>query len=797
MKYLAQDLRFAVRLWIKNPALTSIVVLTLALGIGATTAIFSVVNAVVLNPLPFAQPERIVRMWGTFRGGDHAATSPPDFLDYRSQNRTFEEFAAMRPVSYNLTDTGEPERVLSANVTSNFFQTLGISPTKGRLFQPDEEQDGRNQVAIISQGLWQRRFNDDSSIIGKSLTLDGRNFSIIGVVPNEARLSDDTDVWVPLTFEAPNMKIRRFHFLTAIGRLRPEVTIAQAKADLDTISAGLESKYPQSNTGWRLRLLSIKDDLLGDSRPALYVLLGAVLLVLLIACANVANLLLVRAANRRKEMAIRTALGARRSRLTSQMLIESVTLSSIGGIAGLLMASWFLSFLVKLAPASIPRVEEIRVDLKVLVFTLALSVFTGIIFGLVPALGAVPDPIGALKEGGKTTGGSVAHKAVRRGLAIAEIALALVLLIGAGLLIKSFHRLQDVNPGFDPHNLLTMTLFLPESKYGQPGRSGQFVKEMLDRVSTLPGVEAAGTTTQLPMRGAGDTYFKIEGRPFADPKQQVTALNPEISHDFLRAMGIPILKGRPFTEHDTSHAPSTVIINQSFANAYFPGEDAIGHRLIIDAGQPLTCEIVGIAADSKQFSLEGASIPTMYMPSMEISGPSLVVRTSGDPLAMASAVRDAIQSIDKDLPAVNVRSMEQVLSNVVAEPRFRTLLLGIFGALALLLAAIGIYGVMSYNVAQRSHEIGIRMALGAKRSDVLRMVTREGMTLCAGGIGIGIVAAVALTRLMNDLLFGVTNTDISTFAGISLLLIMISLAASLIPAGRAIRVDPTTALRNE
>ncbi len=798
MQTLWQDLRYGARMLLKQPGFTLIAIITLALGIGANTAIFSVVNAVILQPLPYAEPERIVRMYGKFSQGNQAATSPPDFLDYRAQNRTFEEFAAVRADSFNLTGGTEPERIVGANVTTNFFQAIGVKPVLGRSFAPEEEQEGRARVAIISEGLWQRRFNLDAGVIGKTLLLDGQSHTIVGVAPNAGRLPDETEVWRPLAFDKPNMKVRRFHFLRAFGRLKPGVTLQQAQADLDAVAIGLEKQYPESNTSWRLRLVPLRDELLGDVRTPLYVLLGAVAFVLLIACVNVANLLLARAAGRQKEIAVRCAMGAGRMRIVRQLLTESLLLSVAGGAVGLLLAVWGTEAIVKLAADSIPRAGEIGVDNRVLAFTVLLSLLTGAVFGLVPALQASrPDFNETLKDGGKGTGAARRGSRTRKALVIAEIAPALVLLVGAGLLIQSFRRLQEVDPGFDPRNVLTMRLFLPESKYGEPGKPRIFFEQLLQRVAALPGVQAVGTTTQLPLRGGGDTYFKIEGRPFKNPNQQVTALNPAISHDYMLAMSIPLVKGRTFTEQETKETPRVVIINETFARSHFPNEDPLGKRLIIDDGEPLPCEIIGVARDIKQFSLAGSPTPTMYMPRIETGFADLAVRTTGDPLALAAAVRGAVQAIDKDQPIANPRSMEQVLATSVAEPRFRTLLLGLFAALALGLAAVGIYGVMSYTVAQRLPEIGIRRALGAQNADVLRLIVKQGMTPALAGVAVGLAAALALTRLLTRLLFNISANDPLTFIVIAAGLTLVALLACYFPARRATKMDPMEALRCE
>ena len=796
MDGLLQDVRYAARMLLKHRSFTAIAVLTLALGIGANTAIFSVVNAVVLKPLPFDSPDRVIRMWGKFSQGDRASTSPPDFIDYRAQNSTFEEFAATMGTSYNLTGESEPERVIAANITSNFFRALGMKLIQGREFSPEDEKAG--QVAIVSEGLWQRRFAGAMPIIGKTLALDGRNYTVVGVLSKASRALDETEVWTPIDFEKQMMKVRRFHFLRAYGRLKPGVTVQQAQSDLDAISMRLEEQYPESNKTWRLRLVSLTDDLIGNVRTPLYVLLGAVGFVLLIACANVANLLLARAAGRQKEIAIRSALGARPRRLIRQLLTESIVLSTAGGSLGLLLAVWGTDVLVKMSPDALSRTNNIGVDGRVLGFTLLMSLVSGVVFGLVPALQTSrPDLNESLKEGGKGAAGGKVSNRTHNFLIVTEMALALILLIGAGLFVQSFRRLQNVDPGFDPSGTLTMRIFLPESKYGNSGRSAAFVDQVLERVGAIPGVKAVGTTNQLPMRGGGDTYFKIEGKPFDDPSKQITALDPQISSNYLNAIGISLVKGRGFEDRETKGTPNTVIINEAFARTYFSDDNPLGQRLIIDIGSPVTCEIIGVARDTKQFSLEFDSAPTMYLPSIEVGRPNLVVRTSGDPLAMASAVRTAVQSIDSDLPIASVYSMEQILANSVSEPRFRTMLLSVFAALALILAAVGIYGVMSYSVARRTHEIGIRMALGARPSDTLRLVVGQGLTLTLIGVGVGLASSFALTRLLTSLLFGISATDPLTFVSIALLLTAVSAIACYVPARRATRIDPMLALRYE
>ena len=799
MQTLWQDLRYGARMLLKQPVFTMIAVLTLALGIGANTAIFSLVNAVLLRPLPFAEPERLVWTWGEFSGGNRASTSPPDFLDYRAQNRSFEELAAMLFRSFNLTGSGDPDRVAGSWVTANFFQALGVKLVHGRAFLPEEERSGPAQVAIIGQGLWQRRFGGDPQIIGKTITLDGRSHTVVGVAPDATRVLQEAEIWTPLTFDDPEMKVRRFHFLRAVGRLKRGVSLQQAQADIDAVAAGLEKLYPESNKDWRLRLVPMREFLVGQTRRPLYILLGAVGLVLLIGCANVANLTLSQAARRQKEVALRHALGAKRMRLIRQLLTESALLSVIAGTFGLLLAWWGSDLLMTLAEDSIPRVGEIALDNRVLGFTMLVSLLTALFFGLAPALQASrPDLNETLKEGGKGGGSSSRMMRARNALIVVEVAMALALLVSAGLLIKSFRRLQEVEPGFDPSNLLTMRLFLPLSKYAEPQQRQAFFEQALKRIGSLPGVQAVGTSTSIPALGGGDTYFTIEGKPFPDPNRKVTALNPMVSHDFLRAMKIPLIKGRHFTEPETKEEKAkSVIINESLARAYFADDEPLGKRLIIDMGEPWTCEIIGVARDTTQFALGVGAYPLMYLPSIRAGFAAVVIRSSGDPLALTASVREAVREVDRDLPIANIRSMDQIMSSMSGDARFRTLLLGVFAAVALLLAAIGIYGVISYSVAQRAREIGIRIAIGAQNRDVLRLVVGQGMKLALLGVGVGIAGALAFTRVLSGMLFNVSATDPLTFVGVSTLLALVALLACYVPARRAMNVDPMVALRCE
>jgi putative ABC transport system permease protein len=807
MGTLLQDLRYGFRMLVKTPGFSVVAIVALALGIGVNTAIFSVVNAVLLRPLPFKDPDNLV--WAQaadLKTGELGGSiSPPDFLDYREQNRVFEHFAALQSISFTLTgEAVEPERVMGARVSADFFEALGIAPAIGRSFLAEEEREGSNRVAVISHGLWQRRFGGDPNLVGKTFDLSGQSAVIVGIMPAGFQFPSEAEMWSPIAFGGKDTSMRRTHFLNAVGRLKPGVTIEQAQADITSIARRLEQQYPETNTDYGMGLTLLPEKIVGEMRRTLLVLLAAVGFVLLIACANVANLSLARGATRGKEIAIRVALGASRLRVIRQLLTESVLLAVIGGVLGLLLAVWAVEMLVSLSPEDLPRVKEVAIDPRVLSFTLVISVLTGIIFGLVPALSAISrgDLNETLKEGGRATGGAGSgHNRMRSLLVVAEVALSLVLLVGAGLLIKSFLRLSQVETGFNATSVMTMRLALPQANYTEAPKRAAFYQQLLERARALPGVEAAGVISELPLSGQdNDTYFALEGQPLSStPTADNLANFRTASPDYFRAMGIPLVRGRFFSDGDREGAPRAIIISESFARSFFPNEDPIGRRLTLDLGEPWPGEIVGVVGNIRHSSLASEPWREMYTniaqtPRGQVN---LVIRTSSDPAMITSAVKAEVQSLDRDLPIYSPKTMEQRVAESAAAPRFRTLLLALFAALALVLAGVGIYGVISYTVTQRTHEIGIRMALGAQRRDIFKLIVGRGVVLTLIGVAIGLAGAFLMTRVMASLLFGVSATDPVTYGIVSALLIAVALAACYVPARKATKVDPMIALRYE
>ena len=804
MEGLVQDLRYACRSLAGRPGFAAVTVLVLGLGIGANTAIFSVVDAVLLRPLPFAQPDRLVWAYGSVRDGpDRASVSPLDYFDYRAQNRSFAQLGAAVavPVPLSLTGASEPRRVVSAVVSGNYFDALGVKPALGRAFAVDNERPEHNQVVVLGHALWQGHFGGDPAILERRITLDGVSAQVLGVMPPGFKPSRTAELWVPINAGMPAMKQRRAHFLRPVGRLLPGVTLAQAQADVGLVARRLEEQFPDTNRGWSLALVPLREVVVGDIRPTLRILFGAVLFVLLIACANAANLLLVRAASRRKELAIRTALGAGRLRIARQVLAESVLLAVAGGALGVLAAAWGIDLLVALAGQNIPPMVEVGIDGRVLWFTLAVSLLTGLLFGLAPALSVARSNLTpSLNQSGRSdapSGGG--RNRTRNTLVVLESAVAVVLLVGAGLLLKSFWRLHQASPGFEARSALTFRLDLSQGRYAGPGKASSFFADLEARLAGLPGVEAVGTVTELPLSGQpNDVPVFVEGRAAgrASRERPLDADFRRVNADYFRAMGIPLLRGRGFTAHEVRQDARVVIVSESLARTAFPGEDPLGKRLVYDAPER-SFQVIGVVGDVQHRALDGRPFETSYLPTQDVSWGYVVLRTAVDPLALAPAVREQVHAVDPGQPIGDLRALEQLVHESAAAPRFRTTLLGLFAGLALLLAAIGIYSVVSFSVARRTHEIGVRMALGAWWLQVLHLVVGESMRLVLLGVALGLAGALALTRVLTSVLFGVGATDPSTFVAVALLLGLVALAACWIPARRATRVDPMVALRSE
>jgi putative ABC transport system permease protein len=795
-----QDVRYGLRLLRTNPGFTIVAVVLLALGIGANTAIFSVVNAVLLRPLPYANPDRLITIRETnIPKFPEFSIAPGNFLDWQKQNTTFEKMAAYRGQQYILTGSAEPERVRGMRITADLLSLLGASPILGREIRPDEDQENKGFVVLLSHGFWQRRFGGDPGIVGTSLTLSAQPFTVIGVMPSNFDFPDPTvEVWTPMAFTGRDTQNHGGHYISVMGSLKQGVTLDQARADLSAIAKRLEEQYPDSNAGWGVKLALMQDYLVSDIKPSLLLLLAAVVLVLLIACANVANLLLVRAAARQRELSLRAALGASRWRVVRQMLTESVLLAIVGGGFGLAIAYWGLKLLLRMAPEGIPRVQNVSIDLGALVFTIGVTLFTGLLFGLLPAFHAWrPDLTEALKDGGRGGSEGRGRQRLRGALVVAEIAISLMLLVGAGLLIKSFIRLQGVSAGFDSANVLTTGIGLPGSKYSDDARRTQFFSQLLESLATLPGVQAAAVTQSLPITSDFVLGFVVQGRPLYKPGEGPSTNYYSVSPDYFKAMGIRLIRGRLFDHRDVAGSPRIAIINETMAKKYFVDEDPIGKRIHVTNGPETFREIVGIVADVRQYGLDQPVPAQTYEPFFQapFNGVTLVARTDGEPLKLSAAVRSKVLAIDKDQPVSTFRTMEQIVANSIASRRFSMLLFGIFAALAMILAAVGIYGVMSYSVSQRRQEIGIRVALGASSRDVVNLIVRHGMLLAGLGVVIGLIAAFAASRVISTLLFGVSATDPLVFIAIPLLLAVVAFLACLLPARRATKVDPITALR--
>ena len=821
MRTLLNDIRFGLRTLSKSPGFTLVAVVALALGVGANTAIFSAVNTVLLRALPYENASRLVAL---YTGNNPAAPEPsgplsyPDLLDYRAQAGSLEYVAGYQGVGTVLS-TGqgdEPERVRGTEVSADLFPALGVRPALGRVFTREEDVLDGPSVIVISDGMWRRRYGADPHVVGREarMGLAGRAATVIGVMPPGFKFPADEpdaiDYYIPfvaqnMKSDAASMNNRDSVFIPAVAKLRDGVSVEQAAAEVATVAARLEAQHPETNTRRRARVISLHEDLVGQVRPALLILLGAVGLVLLIACANVANLLLARAASRSREMAVRTALGASRGRVVRQLLTESMMLSLAGGAAGLLLAVWGVDAIVKLSPATVPRLAETSIDARVFLFALGVSALTGVIFGLAPALQASKTDLAvSLKDGGRGGSAGAARTRVRAALVVSEVALSLVLLVGAGLLIKSFRQLLTTDPGYSPARVLAVTVALNTKRFADEESRAAYFREAVARLEQLPGVEAAGLTRLLPL-GRSDIFnsFQIAGRPPFAPGARNGARSYTASPGYFRTLSVPLKRGRAFAASDVKNSTPVIVINEAFARQYFADQEPLGQHIVIEGpdNKPLPPrEIVGVVGNVRFEAFNADEVPEYYIPFEQAPAPvsQVVVRARGeDAAALAPSVRSALKEVSPDLLLWETRTMEELVGRWTAPQRFNVALLGLFAALAMMLAAVGIYGVMSYAVTQRTHEIGIRMALGARARDVLAMVVRQGMVLTLAGLGLGLVGALALTRLMSGLLYGVSPTDPLVFAAVSLLLAAVALVSCLIPALRATRVDPMIALRYE
>jgi putative ABC transport system permease protein len=813
-----KDLRFALRQLLKQPAFTAIAVVTIALAIGATTAVLSLVNGLLVRPLPYREPHQLVLLVQHFKSQnlERIPVSPAEFKDYETRAHSFEKLGAFGYTNFNLAGEDKPERISGATITAGVLPLLGVSPIKGRFFEPEECTLGRDDVIIISARLWQRRFNSDPQIIGTKLLLDGKNYTVVGVMPatfdfplqlfnlgNGGQFGGRAEIWKPLAFTDAEMKQRGSRSYAIIGRLAGGTSVAQAQSEIETLNAQMRLEHPNNysqDNSFGGDVFLLQDLAVAGMRPALLILLVAVFLVLLIACANLTTMLLARAAAREHEIAIRVALGAGRLRLLKQVFTESVLLALIGGAAGVVLALWGVELLKTIGAQTVPRLREVNVDLGVLAVTLAICVGTGIIFGLAPGLASArPELTEALKEGGRGSTQGTRRNRLRNGLVIAEVALALVLLSGAGLLIKSFAHLQNVLPGFNPRNALTFEISLPKMQYPDDASIVRFNSEAQRRIAALPGVQAAGFGTILPLAGTNsDSSFAIEGRPSNDNSPSPDEERREVSPDYFRALETPLIKGRFFTNGDNANAPLVIIVNQAFAKKFWPTENVLGKRIVMGgmSDDPKWITIVGVVADIRHFGLDIDPKPEMYVPFAQESyfTTIYVVRSNQDPRALLPAIQREVQAIDPALPLANVRTFENIIAESVAPRRLSVVLLGVFAGVAVLLASVGIYGVMSFLVVQRTHELGVRMALGAQRSDVLKLILARSLKLISAGTIIGLIVAVMSTHTLRALLYSVSAFDAATFALVTILVCAVALAASYLPAMRATGADPMVVL---
>jgi putative ABC transport system permease protein len=815
MNGLLQDLRFALRQVRKSPGFSAIAVITLALGIGVNTVIFSVVNAALLRPLAFQDPDRLVRVWHvppakSFPGMTTFAVSAANFLDWENQNKTFERMAILTYHGFTITGGDKPEQVEASAVSGGFFSTLGVAPMLGHVFSPEDDQPGRSHVVVLSHRLWQEHFGANPDIVGHNISLDGQSYLVAGVMPASFRFPDFAQMWTPMAWTDQERAVRGEHHYMVVARLKPGIDLKQAQAEMNTISGRLEQLYPEDDKGWGAVVVPLHDDLVSDVRPALLVLLGAVAFVLLIACVNVANLSLAKTFSRQKEIAIRTALGATSARVLRQILTETVLLALTGGVIGLACAQFGIRLIVAFLADKLPRSIEVGLDARVLAFTAVISVVTGIIAGVLPAVRLTRSDVNqALKQGlGRTDADSSGHR-MRSSLVVSEVALSLMLLIGAGLMIRSFQKLLGVSPGFDSRNVLTMKAMVSRAKFPLPEQQISFFKRVLQGVRALPGVESAGVIDDIPLNNEGSHQpIAIEGRPVVPMSEQPEVDVRLVSTGYMGALHIPILRGRDFSDTDIGGRPAVILISDSMARQFWPGEDALGKRLTLTFFPGVVREVVGIVGDVKIDSLDQTRpSATLYFPLDQVSTPAnggwssfpmtLVVRSSSNSADMVSVVSNAVHLVDREIPLRDILTMDDMVKNSVSQQRFNMLLLGAFAGLALLLAAVGIYSVLSYSVKRRVQEIGIRLALGARLGDVLRMVVFEGMKPTLLGVAIGTAGALALGRALSSLIYGIKPSDPVTFLAVAFLLATIALFASIVPAYRATKVDPIVALRYE
>jgi putative ABC transport system permease protein len=798
------DLRYAFRQLAKSPAFTVVALLTLALGIGACTAIFSVVNGVLLRPLDYPEPERLlVLKESQLPDFPQFSVSPPDYLDWEKQTKSYASMAAFTGAPLNWTGDGEPQRLVGVKATAHYFETYGVKAVLGRTFLPEEDAPGKNRVVVLSHAFWQRALGGANDVLHRTLQLNGESYTVIGVAPPDFGLASKVDAWVPMAFAPAETAAdnRGSHYINVTARLKPGVTAVQADAEIKLLAAQLARQYPASNKGWSAFATPLLDYTVRDVRAVLYTLLGAVACVLLIACANIANLLLARATARHREISIRAALGAGRGRLMRLFLTESIVLALLGGIAGVLLARWGLDLLLALAPANLPRVASISLDGSVLAVALGLSVFTGLFFGLAPAWLAARTNINeALKQGarGSTEGGGRGR--LRSLLVIFEVAASLVLLVVAGLLVRTFIQLAHVDPGFVPAHATVLRLSLPGGKYGKPEQQVAFAGALVEKLRALPGVQAAGLAQSMPLVGDYVLGFNLEGQPRPDDADLPNTNYYSVTPDYFHAMGIRLIKGRLFTERDDARSPRVAIINETLARQYFPHVDPIGKRMNITTNGPDTWrEIVGIVGDIRQYGVDRPTSNQSYEPFAQAPFDDLnvVIRSDGTPAALLGSLRPAVYAVDKDQPIGSIKPLEEILSGSLARQRFAMTLLTVFSLVALVIATIGIYAVMAYNVTQRTGEIGIRMALGASRGNVLRLVFLQGGRFVAVGLVVGLASSLVLTRFLGSMLFGVSAHDPLTFLGLAVLLSVVAAVACLVPARRATKVDPIVALRAE